>query len=170
MTMLLDVFDQRPGTARELSHRLDLPTERITARELLRRRVIADIAAHNAKESAIATANLVEYRSEVERHAARFADWKNVWLVTPGGVERALNGDRGDYGPKEAAKPALPPPPPAANVLDSEAYTREAFHAFERNGFFMIFDGRQVTDLDEVLTVERDSALTFVRLVQLVGG
>jgi hypothetical protein len=34
----------------------------------------------------------------------------------------------------------------------------------------MIFDGRQITDLDDVLIVEHDSALTFLRLVPLVGG
>jgi hypothetical protein len=34
----------------------------------------------------------------------------------------------------------------------------------------MIFDGRQIVDLDEVLTVKEDSAVIFLRLVPLVGG
>jgi len=55
-------------------------------------------------------------------------------------------------------------------LIESEPLIAVALVAFARNGFFMIFDGRQIIDLDEVLTVEHDSALTFLRLVPLVGG
>ena len=34
----------------------------------------------------------------------------------------------------------------------------------------ILFDGRQIVELDEVLTIKHDSAATFLRLVPLVGG
>jgi hypothetical protein len=55
-------------------------------------------------------------------------------------------------------------------LIKSEPLIAVALEAFTRNGFFMIFDGRQIIDLDEVLTIEQDSAVTFLRLVPLVGG
>jgi hypothetical protein len=70
-----------------------------------------------------------------------------------------LNGSRGTYGPGRGHM-----------TIASEPLVAVALAAFGRNGFFMIFDGRQITDLDDVLTVEHDSALTFLRLVPLVGG
>jgi hypothetical protein len=42
--------------------------------------------------------------------------------------------------------------------------------AFKRNGFVVLVDDRQVTDLDEVLEVSADTEVSFVRLVPLVGG
>jgi hypothetical protein len=143
MNTVLDIYDERrPGAERELRHRLDLPSERITARDLIRCRIEADVALHNA---------------------AQEANPSNGWLVTPGAVERALNGPRGVYGPGAEARKSM-------NLIKSEPLIAVALEAFARNGFFMIFDGRQIVDLDEVLTVEPDSAVTFLRLVPLVGG
>jgi len=70
-----------------------------------------------------------------------------------------LNGPR-VYGPGVAR----------TYLIKSEPLIAVALKAFTSNGFFMIFDGRQIVDLDEVLTVEDDSAVTFLRLVPLVGG
>jgi hypothetical protein len=145
MSAVLDIYDERrPGAERELRHRLELPSERLTARDLIRCRIEADVAIHNAVESARVDAEI----------AAR-----DQWLVMPGPVERALNGPRGAYGPGRGHK-----------AIASEPLIAVALEAFTRNGFFMIFDGRQVTDLDEVLTFEQDGAVTFLRLVPLVGG
>jgi hypothetical protein len=80
------------------------------------------------------------------------------------GRDRAsLNGPFEAYGPGTKARKRLTP-------IKSEPLIAAALEAFARNGFFMIFDGRQITDLDEVLTVEDESALTFLRLVPPVGG
>ena len=145
MNTVLEIYDERrPGAERELRHRLELPVERMTARDLIRCRIEADVAIHNAVE-----------RTRLD---AKIAAW-DQWLVRPGSVERALNGQRGTYGPARGHK-----------TLASEPLVAVALEAFARNGFFMIFDGRQITDLDDVLTVEHDSALTFLRLVPLVGG
>ena len=45
-----------------------------------------------------------------------------------------------------------------------------ALRQFQSNGFFVIVDDRQRTDLDEVLHLRPDSRVSFIRLVQLVGG
>ena len=42
--------------------------------------------------------------------------------------------------------------------------------AFERNGFVMIAGNRQIEDLDELIDLERAGAVSFIRLVPLVGG
>jgi hypothetical protein len=154
MNAVLGVYDtQRPGAEPELRHRLDLPSERITARDLIRCRIDADVALHNAAERARLEARI----------AAQEDNSATPWLVTPGEVEQALNGPRGAYGPGAAARKALV-------LIKSEPLVAAALVAFARNGFFMIFDGRQIVDLDEVLTIEQDSSVTFLRLVPLVGG
>jgi hypothetical protein len=154
MNAVLGVYDaQRPGAERELRHRLALPSERITARDLIRCRIEADVALHNAAESA-----RVEARIAADEDGSAGA-----WLVKPGEVERALNGPRGAYGPGVPARKS-------PVLVRSEPLVAAALAAFARSGLFMIFDGRQIEDLDEVLTVEPDSAVTFLRLVPLVGG
>lgn len=145
MNTVLEVYDeQRPGAERQLRHRLELPSERMTARDLIRCRIEADVAIHNAVE-----------RARLDGTIAADRDAANGWLVTPGPIERALNSPRGVYGP---------------DLIESERLIAVALKAFARNGFFMIYDGRQIVDLDEVLTVEPESAVTFLRLVPLVGG
>lgn len=149
MNAVLEIYDERrPGAERELRHRLELPTERMTARDLIRCRIEADVAIHNAVE-----------RERLDGKIAAERDAPNGWLVTPGPVERALNGPRGVYGPGTHL-----------DLIESEPLIAVALAAFARNGFFMIFDGRQIVDLDDVLTVELDSTVTFLRLVPLVGG
>lgn len=152
MNAVLDVYDeQRPGTERQLRHRLEVPAERMTARDLIRCRIEADVAIHNATERARLDGIVADGGADLAAHGA--------WLVAPAEAERALNGPR-VYGPGVARM----------RLIESEPLIAVALKAFTRNGFFMIFDGRQIVDLDEVLTVEQDSAVTFLRLVPLVGG
>ena len=148
MNAVLDIYDeQRPGAERQLRHRLEMPVERMTARDLIRCRIEADVAIHNAAERARLDGVIAD---EGGNRAAR-----NAWLVAPAEAERALNGPRGVE---------------RTRLIKSEPLIAVALKAFVSNGFFMIFDGRQIVDLDEVLTVEQDSAVTFLRLVPLVGG
>lgn len=68
--------------------------------------------------------------------------------------------------------------PTAAEVLlnhttrriDWERQADVAVRAFTANGFFMLVDNRQVSDLDELIDLRSASKISFVRLVQLVGG
>ncbi|MGW7681704.1 hypothetical protein ACWGID_13240 [Kribbella sp. NPDC054772] len=59
---------------------------------------------------------------------------------------------------------------PKKRKIDWERQADRAIEAFERNGFFVLVDDRQVTELDEELELTVDSDIRFVRLVQLVGG
>jgi hypothetical protein len=59
---------------------------------------------------------------------------------------------------------------PKPRRIDWERQADRAIEAFERNGFFVLIDDRQVTELDEELDLSPDSDIRFVRLVQLVGG
>ncbi|MBI4908665.1 MAG: hypothetical protein HY820_33910 [Acidobacteria bacterium] len=54
--------------------------------------------------------------------------------------------------------------------LDWEAQFRRACSSFENNGFLVLVDGRQVTDLDADLELHDRAAVEFLKLVPLVGG
>lgn len=54
--------------------------------------------------------------------------------------------------------------------LDWEQQSERAIEAFGRNGFFVLVDDRQMTELDEELELTADTDIRFVRLIQLVGG
>ena len=54
--------------------------------------------------------------------------------------------------------------------LSLDTVTAMALEGFTRNAFFLIVDGRQITDLDEALPLRPTSEVTFIRLVQLKGG
>ena len=73
-------------------------------------------------------------------------------LVQPDESERILNGVR--------ERP----------VLDWEKQFTKAIAAFKGNGFVVLLDQRQVTDLDEALHLTPQSQLTFLKLVPLMGG
>lgn len=72
----------------------------------------------------------------------------------PGATERALNGEhRGPHAP-----------------LDWRARYARAAAAFERNGFLLLADGRQLCDLEETAELRAGSEVVFLKLVPLVGG
>jgi hypothetical protein len=75
-------------------------------------------------------------------------------LVQPSDSERELNG----YRLRNRRR------------LDAEEQTRVACEAFERRGFIVLFDERQVEKLDEELVLTGDNRLAFLRLMPLVGG
>lgn len=53
---------------------------------------------------------------------------------------------------------------------DCEAECERALKAFCSNGFFLLIDGTQVSDLDEEVVITSDTTVSFVRLTPLVGG
>ena len=55
-------------------------------------------------------------------------------------------------------------------TLDWVKQADVAIDAFGRNGFFVLINGRQVTELDEEISVSDSADVAFVKLVQLVGG
>ena len=75
-------------------------------------------------------------------------------LVQPEESEQILNGTR----------PKTKPP------LNWEVQCRRAYSSFEKNGFLVLVDGRQVTELDVPIDLGEDSEIDFIKLVPLAGG
>jgi hypothetical protein len=75
-------------------------------------------------------------------------------LVRPTGAESTANG-------YELRRPRR---------LDWEKQAAAALDSFRHNGFFVFVGDRQVTDLDEELTLAETDEVSFVRLVPLAGG
>lgn len=75
-------------------------------------------------------------------------------LVMPEGAELALNG----FKLKKRRS------------IDAEQQIARALEAFGRNAFFVIVDDAQVDDLEQVVEISPLTKVSFVRLVQLVGG
>ena len=75
-------------------------------------------------------------------------------LVQPEESEQILNGFR--------LKTKRP--------LDWEAQCSRACFSFEKNGFLVLVDGKQVTELDQPFDLKENSEIDFIKLVPLVGG
>ncbi len=54
--------------------------------------------------------------------------------------------------------------------LDVEKYCQDAIALFNRSGFFIIVDDKQLTETSDTVTLCRDSQIEFFRLTPLVGG
>lgn len=75
-------------------------------------------------------------------------------LVQPKEVERVLNGYRLRDG----------------RAIDWEEQYATALEAFQRNGFLILVEDRQIDNLDDEILLRQDSAVSFLKLVPLVGG
>jgi hypothetical protein len=75
-------------------------------------------------------------------------------LVQPGDAEPSGNAFR------------LPRP----RRIDADDQFEKAIEAFERNGFVVLVDDRQVERLDANIALRPDTLVTFLKLVPLVGG
>ena len=75
-------------------------------------------------------------------------------------VDETTSGERGQAlnGPR------------AHHRVDAERQFGQAVEAFGRNGFLVLVDDRQVTDLDARLDLRMGTEITFLKLVPLVGG
>jgi hypothetical protein len=96
-------------------------------------------------------------RSRVLREVERYnANLPEVFqgLVQPEESEQILNGFR-----MKARRP-----------LDGEAQFQKACSSFERNGFLILVDGLQVSELDVEIDLHANSEVQFIKLVPLVGG
>jgi hypothetical protein len=79
-------------------------------------------------------------------------------LVQPTDTERAVNGGAVEYRLKRRRE------------VDWKEQFERAIEAFGRNGFFVLIDDRQVESLDLEFTIGRETQVSFVKLVPLVGG
>jgi hypothetical protein len=110
---------------------MDVTEERVTLRELIRRRIHQEVAEFNAAGTAM-------FRG----------------LVQPSSAERTPDGYRLRPGHR----------------VDPDEQFARAVEAFGRNGFVVLVSDHQVLSLDEEIDLARDSELTFLKLVALVGG
>jgi hypothetical protein len=131
MEAALRIYDETPGAERRPATTLRLASERVTARDLIRRRVEQEVAAYNGAKDEVFQG-----------------------LVQPSKSEQLLNGFK--------LKMRRP--------LDAEEQVGVALAAFEKNGFVLLFDDRQIDDLDEAVIVTPESFATFIKLTPLVGG
>ncbi|MGL5035687.1 MAG: hypothetical protein ACRC6M_18025 [Microcystaceae cyanobacterium] len=75
-------------------------------------------------------------------------------LVQPTDTEQTLNGYK-------FRKP---------RQLDWEQQFAQAIAAFEKNGFLILVDDEQVTELETEIVIVPGTLVTFLKLVPLVGG
>ena len=128
---MVTIYDETTSGERTNGFTLEFLTARVTARELIRRRVYEEVQEYNLPTP--------EYFRG---------------LVQPTEAEQVLNG----YKLRQARK------------IDWEEQYQRAVEAFERNGFFMLVDNRQVDELDEEIALKIGTEVSFVKLVPLVGG
>jgi hypothetical protein len=53
------------------------------------------------------------------------------------------------------------------NVVEQQEV---AIHAFQNNGFFLLVNDRQLTELDDTIQITPNSKVVFIKLIPLVGG
>lgn len=75
-------------------------------------------------------------------------------LIEPGDAERTLNG----YKLKEKRK------------VDAEKQCLVALDAFQKNGFFILIDNIQSETLEQMVVINADTNISFIKLTPLVGG
>lgn len=75
-------------------------------------------------------------------------------LVQPTEAEQTLNG----YRLRQRRQ------------IDWEEQFEHAIAAFQRNGFIILVNDQQVTELDEEIVLAAETPVTFLKLVPLVGG
>ncbi|MGB0990873.1 MAG: hypothetical protein ACPG32_00210 [Akkermansiaceae bacterium] len=90
---------------------------------------------------------------EVQDYNQSVGEKKFTGLIKPSATEERLNGKK-----------------PEARKIDWERQFEKACEAFLTNGFFIIVGDTQVEDLESTITVEVDTAVSFVKLTPLVGG
>jgi hypothetical protein len=59
---------------------------------------------------------------------------------------------------------------PAPRRIEWERQADIAIDSFLRNGFFVMIDGKQETELDRVIVLGADLDIGFIKLTPLVGG
>ena len=79
-------------------------------------------------------------------------------LIQPTDTERILNGTRQEYRLKQHRQ------------IDWKAQFEKALEAFARNGYFILIDNQQAESLDQTLTVNHATQISFLKLTMLVGG
>ncbi len=75
-------------------------------------------------------------------------------LIQPSETEKILNGFR----LKKKKK------------IDVEQQILIAYDAFQKNGYFILIDDEQATELEQEVLISKDTSVHFIKLTPLIGG
>ena len=92
------------------------------------------------------------YQEVTSYNAGKSAQFKG--LVQPSESEVMLNGFR----------------LPNGITVDQGKQTQTAISAFKSNGFFLLVNDKQVTELDDFILITPNTVVSFLKLIPLVGG
>jgi hypothetical protein len=91
--------------------------------------------------------------AEVEAYNNKMPEYF-TGLVQPNEAEATLNG----FKLKEKRK------------VDREKQFLTALDAFQKNGYFLLIDNIQAESLDQMVVINKNTTVSFVKLTPLVGG
>ncbi|UFH60294.1 hypothetical protein [Sulfurovum mangrovi] len=58
----------------------------------------------------------------------------------------------------------------SAGMVDAEKQISIALKGFQENRFFVLVNDRQISSLDEMLSIDNKTRVSFIKLVPLIGG
>jgi hypothetical protein len=111
--------------------------------------------AFNANEVRLRDIIAERVRMEIDLYERKVATSFATNLVRPTDAETRLNQAAGKKSRRR---------------IDADKQIETAFHAFERNGFFVLVGDRQVTNLDDPVSLTGNPEISFIKLTPLVGG
>ncbi|MEO6454897.1 MAG: hypothetical protein ABIN97_12525 [Ginsengibacter sp.] len=91
--------------------------------------------------------------AEVEAYNNKMPEYYRG-LIQPGEAETTLNG----FKLKQRKK------------IDAEQQLFTALDAFKRNGFFVLIDNIQAESLEQMVVINPNTTISFIKLTPLVGG
>jgi hypothetical protein len=99
--------------------------------------------------------DIIEKRvvAEVEQYNSKLPEYYNG-LVQPTEAEKTLNG----FKLKEKKK------------VDVEKQVYAALNAFNNNGYFVLIDNIQAESLEQMVVINSNTIISFIKLTPLVGG
>jgi hypothetical protein len=109
----------------------------------------------NINETTISAKELIELRvnQEVESYNKKSPEYF-TGLIEPSEAEKTLNGFR--LKKKQQ--------------IDVEKQVYIALDAFQKNGFFILVDDKQIENLVEQISIRQDTRISFIKLTPLIGG
>ena len=115
---------------------------------------ISEFIVHFPAED-ISARELIETRVETEVSNYNSSKVKRFFgLIEPSDQEKTLNGFSRKF----------------KKTIDIEKQKNVAIQAFQTNGFFMLVDDKQLTNLDERIIITPSTKVVFIKLIPLIGG
>lgn len=145
MNAVVRVIDEHFGSSPERRREaapLRLAAERMSARQIIRRRIADEVERLN--------------QSRLDHAAAHARNRSFLIPIEAESAEDKLNRPR-----RRRA---------GVTLFDIEEESRRAIEAFEKRRFLLLLDDRQIEDLDDEFSLTPGSELVFLYLTPLAGG